>query len=152
MEMTSAHIIDLMPRLRARDVHELTGLMREATLVDFAARRAQAPGLAWTLMVDGVPMWCGGALEGVVAGTGALWLLGAVGCELYVKHLLRVWRLMLVHGGFRRLECKCYADNEAANRFALRAGFSLEGTLRGYTVRGEDVNQYGMVLGGDDGR
>lgn len=150
--MTASHLISLMPRLRARDVYELRGLMREGTLDEFAARRSIASGLSWTLMVNGLPVWCGGVLDGVSRGIGAFWLLGADGCERYAKHLMRVWRVILDHGGYRRLECKCYADNELANRFARRIGFELEGTLRAYTLRGEDVNQYGLVLEVPHGR
>lgn len=129
-------------------MHELRGIVREPSLGEWAARRAVAPGLSWTLLVGGIPMLCGGVLEGVARGIGAIWMVGAVGCERYIKHVLRVWRLVLIHGGFRRIECKCYADNLPANRFAVRAGFVLEGTLRAFTVRGEDVNQYGMVCHG----
>ena len=144
--MSPAHLMAIVETLRARDVDELRASVREATLQEWAAKRSLAPGLSWTVMVDGVPMWCGGVLEGVVRGIGTMWLVGAKGCERYVKHAMRIFRIIVKHGGFRRIECKCFADNESANRYALHIGFTLEGCLKAWAADGRDINQYGMVL------
>ncbi len=144
--MTAGHITHLLPRLRPRDVEEILGASRHPTLASWAHSRVAGPGVAWTLLVDGWPVLIGGVLEGAVRGIGAVWLVGAKGCERHVKHALRVWRLIVSDGGYRRLEAKVYAQNEKANEFARRVGFKFEGTLAGYSLRGEDVNQYGKVL------
>lgn len=149
--MTSDHILSMVPRLRARDVHELTGIIR-GSLEDWARSRLTGTGIAYALVHRGEVWICGGVLEGAVRGVGAIWFVCAEGWEHYVRHLLVMWRLVQEHAGFRRIEAKCYADNEVANRFALHTGFRFEGTLRGYTVRGEDVNQYGKLIGGSNGR
>lgn len=150
--MTAGHLNHLLPRLRPLDVEEILGASRYTTISAWAQSRVAMPGVAWTVLADGWPVWCGGVLEGAVRGIGALWLVGARGCERHVKHALRVWRVIVCDGGFRRLECKVYAGNEKANEFARRIGFKLEGTLAGYSLRGEDVNQYGMLIGGTNGR
>lgn len=152
MDLALSDLMQLLPRMRPRDVEEILGASRHSTLESWAMSRVESPGNAWTLLVNGQPVWCGGVLEGAVRGIGALWMVGARGCERYVKHVLRTWRVIIKDGGFRRLECKVYAGNEKANTFAQRAGFQLEGTLRGYSTGGEDVNQYGMLIGGPNGR
>lgn len=141
----------LLPRLRARDVAEILAASRFSSLEEWARSRLMGPGVAWTLLVSGVPVWCGGVLDGAVRGIGALWIVGSDEAGRYVKHVLRVWRQVKA-AGYRRLECKCYADNEPANRLAVRAGFLYEGTLRGFGVNGEDVNQYGLLTGDNNGR
>lgn len=150
--MAAGHLTHILPRLRIRDVAEILHASRHATLASWAHSRVASPGVSWTLLVDGSPVWIGGVLEGAVRGIGALWLVGVRGCERRVKHVLRVWRVIVTDGGYRRLECKVYAANEKANTFALRAGFKFEGTLAGYGMKGEDLNQYGMKIGGANGR
>jgi hypothetical protein len=142
VSMTEAHIIDLMPRLRARDRYEMDGVVREP-LESWAAKRARDPGLAWSLIEDGMVLGVGGILDAGRA-TGALWLLFADGWERHIRLVLGAWKIILSHGIYDRLECKCYADNEVANRFAVKQGFTLEKVLPAFTIRGEDVNQYGM--------
>jgi hypothetical protein len=143
--LTLAHMTSILPRLRPIDVEEILGGTRHPSLEAWARSRVEIPGVAWAVLVDGVPMWCVGVLEGAVRGIGAMWLVGARGCEPYVKHVMRIVRVILSDGGFRRVECKCYADNDAANRFAMRFGFKFEGTLRGYSLQGKDINQYGVL-------
>jgi len=147
MEMTEAHIIDLLPRLRARDVHELGGVLREP-IVDWARKRAHEPGVRYAFLHDGQVVACGGVLEGAAPGIGAAWGIATEGWWRVLDVAMHVWGMIIDHGGYRRLECRCYADNVPANRFAIHVGFSLEGRLRSFTSRGEDLNQYGMVIGG----
>ena len=148
--MTASHLESLLPRLREADVREILGASRHPTMQSWAAAKVASAGVSLTLLVDGVPMICGGVLEGAVRGIGVLWLVGARGCERHIKHVLRVWRAIREEGGYRRLECKCYAGNEKANEFAQRAGLRFEGRLEGYALDGSDLNQYG--LGGQHGR
>ena len=146
MDMTEDHILDLLPRIRQRDVHELTGLMRES-LEDWARSRARDPGVHYSVWHNGKVVACGGVLEGIVSGIGVGWAIAAEGWWRAYNDALNLWTMFVKHGGYRRLECKCYVDNEPANRFALKLGFMLEGCLRAYSLRGEDINQYGIVLG-----
>jgi RimJ/RimL family protein N-acetyltransferase len=150
--MTLEHILALLPRIRACDAYEILAASRYRTLEDWARSRLDIPGCAFSALEGDVVQACGGVLEGPVAGIGALWLVGSERLQSVAKHVLRVWRAIRDHGGFRRLECKCYAANDVANRFALRLGFTFEGTLRGYTLEGGELNQYGLVVGGTHGR
>lgn len=149
--MTASHLESLLPRLRGQDLREILGASRHETLQSWAAAKVASAGVSLTVLVDGVPMICGGVLEGAVRGIGVLWMVGARGCERHIKHVLRVWRVILKEGGFRRLECKCYAGNEKANEFARRAGLRFEGGLTGYALDGSTLNQYGLT-GGQHGR
>lgn len=146
MTLTLDHLFSILPRLRESDAREVLSGSRYSSLVAWARSRVEAPGVAWAYLVRGTPMLCGGVIEGAVRGIGALWFVGAEGCERHIKHVLRAWRAIVAAGGYRRLEAKCFTGNIAANRFAARVGFQLEGTLRGYGSAGEDVNQYGMVF------
>jgi len=148
--MTADHLLSILPKMRERDRFEILNASRYPSLSAWAKSRVEAPGVSWTLLVNGVPVWCGGVLDGAVEGIGALWLVGTNEAARYAKHVLRVWKVIRQVGGYRRLECKCYADNVTANKFAERVGFRLEGTLRGYGLGGEDLNQYG--IGGQHGR
>lgn len=150
--MTASHLFDILPRLRERDAAEILDASRFPTLEAWARSRIEGAGVSWAVLADGVPVWCGGVLEGAVRGIGAMWLVGAKGCEPFVMYAIRVWQTIFQHGGFRRLECKCFAANEQANRFARICGLSPEGTLRGYALSGADINQYGRVIGGANGR
>lgn len=149
--MTPEHLVDILPRLREVDARELMDGSRHETLLSWAHSRVNAAGAAFTVLQDERPMWCGGVLEGAVSGIGAMWLVGAKGCEPLVMYAYRVWQVIVAEGGYRRLECKCFADNEPANRFAKIMGLAFEGTLRGFGLSGADMNQYGMV-GGSNGR
>lgn len=142
MPMTEAHIVDLMPRLRARDRYEMEGVVREP-LEAWAKQRVRSQGMAWSLVEAGVVLGVGGILD-VGRATGAIWLLFADGWLRHVRRVLGAWEIIRTSGAYDRLECKCYADNEAANSFAVKQGFTLERVLPAFTLRGEDVNQYGM--------
>lgn len=144
--MTEAHIISLMPRLRERDVHEVRGIARQETLEEFARERARAVGAHWSLIEDGIVLGCGGILAGATYGSGLMWLLFADGWTRHLMLLARAWRMIKEYGDYRRLEAKCYADNPVACKFVEHCGFEREGVLKSYSVRGEDVVQYGLVL------
>ncbi len=151
--MRLEHILSMLPRIRARDAHEILSATRYRTLEDWARSRLDIPGCAFAALDEaGEVQACGGVLEGAVDGIGAVWLVGTEQLGRVAKHVLRVWRAIFEVGGFRRLECKCFAANEIANRFATRLGFVYEGTLCGYTREGRDVHQYGLLIGGAHGR
>lgn len=140
--MTEAHILDLMPRLRERDRHEMSGMVGEPLEV-WARKRARDPGLAWSLVEDGIVLGCGGILD-VARATGAIWLLFADGWLRHARMVIGAFQIIRDSGAYERLECKCYADNAPANALAVKQGFTLERVLPAFTARGEDVNQYGM--------
>lgn len=147
MELTEEHMLKILPRLRERDLHELAGVLRDP-LEQWAAQRVRDPGVHYAFLYDGEVVAVGGVLEGAAPGVGSGWALAVDGWWRVLEQAMHVWSLFIKHGGYRRLECRCYADNEKANSFARRLGFKLEGTLKSFTVRGEDINQYGMVIGG----
>lgn len=146
MSLTPEHMLDILPRVRPRDRHELLGFVPEEHLKAWAVARAKYPGVGYTFALNGEVVGVGGVLEGPVPGIGVSWGLCTDRWVAMFSDLMQVWSVVVEHGGYRRLECKCYADNPGANALAKRMGYRFEGCLRGYTLRGEDINQYGMVF------
>lgn len=120
-----------------RDDGDVTAWMRE---------RIAAPGIKFAMLAGGVPVAAGGVVATGLRDVGEVWLLPGAGWRPHVKTVLTAWRAILREGGYRRLECNCFASNLTAQRFAHRAGFELEGRRRAILPSGEDVLYYGIVL------
>lgn len=117
-----------------------------------AAQRAEANhdgqhavsfGDAWTVEVDGRPVFCGGLLE-LWAGRWSAWALIAQDAGPHMLAITRAIRCRLAHAPCRRIEMAAAVDFDAANRWALMLGFTRETAtpLRGYLPDGRPAHLY----------
>jgi len=91
----------------------------------WAQSRCSLPGAAWGLVIDGEVI-AGGGVVSKDAETGVLWLAGREGwAKKYVIHAVRIWHEVMASGLYRRFECECAVDREAAIKFAERMGLQL---------------------------
>lgn len=100
---------------------------------------------AYTLMRDGEPLLCCGAVE-VWANRAYLWsVLGSIEtCEFREVHS---WAKRFLGGlPFRRLEASVDVDFEAGHRWMRSLGFECEAErMRAYEVSGRDCALYALV-------
>lgn len=119
-DLSIEYALALVPHLSSRDREEIARTC--TSLEKWARRRAELGGYA--LIVRGEVQVIGG-----VTANGTLWLAGRDGWGIYLKHVLRIFRM--VRAVYPELRCRCYADNLAAQYLVERLGF-----VRGHVESG----------------
>ncbi|TAK84367.1 MAG: hypothetical protein EPO20_14870 [Betaproteobacteria bacterium] len=147
MPLTVLHLLSLIPFLRARDRHEITGLRGSDDLTGWAFECAMSD-VGYACVTDGWKVQFVTGVARAPTNVGTLWFAARDGWERYVKHALVFFREVRRHLGYQRLEMLVYEDNQIARRFAEKLGLTCEGTLRSYTARGENVMVYSLIEGG----
>jgi hypothetical protein len=99
------------------------------------ARTYAAAGPAWTLLAQGWPLACGGAVR-FWPGVGELWCWAGVEAASFGVPFARLAReqvreLFCAHG-FHRTQAHVREDDDRAQRFARFLGLELEGRCPGY--------------------
>lgn len=135
--MESAHITEIVGRLRPHDAQDLAMFPDPSAVADLYA----ANGVARTLMSGDLPI----AVYGVVrmwAGVGEWWSLttNEVAAHSLGFHRTALAFLDEMHDamGLRRVQAAIRLTHEVSINWHLRLGFEVEGTMRAYGPDGED--------------
>lgn len=104
-------------------------------------------GDAWTVMVDGHPVACGGVMP-VWDGRGYAWALMGTDSGPYMLHITRAVKRGLRITPYQRVEMAVDATFDAGCRWAEMLGFVRETTtpLRCYLPGGKDAWLYARVI------
>jgi hypothetical protein len=110
-----------------------------AQFADVAAASPEAiSGDAWTAVVDGLPVACGGLIE-MWAGRAYAWALLSPEAGPHLLAMTRAIRSRLARASFRRVEMAVDVNFEAGRRWALMLGFEQEARLRCFLPGGRDA-------------
>lgn len=132
--------LDLRPRAAA----SLFGLPARAEL----ARAYAAAGPAWTLLAEGAPLACGGAVR-FWDGVAELWCWTGADVPRWGVAFARQARARvdaLFARGFHRLQAHVREDDPEARRFARFLGLAAEGRCPGYGPDRSTHLLYGRFL------
>lgn len=106
-------------------------------------------GDAVTLMLDGKPIACFGALR-IWPGFGEAWLILGEQGKKYVKSVYRAIKAFLAFivlgGAYHRIQCTVLASFPAGNRLALHLGFELEHPILQAGPNKENLNLYTILI------
>jgi hypothetical protein len=104
----------------------------------------EADGGAWTLLVDGRVMICGGVIDRG-GGRGEAWALVAEDAGRAMAAITRAARGCLDAAPYRRVEAVTARAFRPGGRWARLLGFQSEGVMRGYCAGGGDAERWARL-------
>ncbi len=118
---------------RVCPTHRADILSGHRTEEDWARSRVELPGVAWAFVQEN-PVVIGGVLgDGPI---GMIWIAGCDGWTRYVKHVLRMWKVLVSSGLYKRYICEVHEFDHIARRFVERVGFTELGASGGIVTYG----------------
>lgn len=142
-ELTPEHVVELLPRLRETDVHELAAA-DGSTPFDAMTQILARPGMKFAWSVDGTVEAIFGATQFSLMGRGASpFLLGSDAISEHPREILTLSRrwMMLAQSKYAYLENWVHHENLKSLHWLHRIGFTVE-KARPYGAAGERFHRF----------
>jgi hypothetical protein len=110
---------------------------------DFEIAAASKP--AYSMLIDGKVMCCGGILAGE-NGAGIVWSYFAKGSAEHMKAILSQTEILFRESGFHRIEATVKENFKVGRRFIEKLGFGLSTVQDDILVLGEKYMRYERIL------
>jgi hypothetical protein len=107
-------------------------------------RMLKSAGSCYTAFAGAQVIACAGAFQ-VWDGRAQAWAMLSTSLPQYVLSVHRAVKRFLDDYQVRRVECTVDPRSKLAVRWAVRLGFSYEGTMPGYTPQGDTMDLYARV-------
>lgn len=133
----AAHILDLEV--------QASQMWAAALITDEQTEALEGPN-SHTLMLDGAPLACCGAVE-LEPHRAMVWSFISARADSSLFRAMHTWAKKFLEGlPFKRLEAAVDVDFEAGHRWVRALGFVKEAErMRGYRLNGQDCALYALV-------
>lgn len=137
VRLSPEHILAVQLQPAQAYAHALVDLRNAQDLAD-------APGVAWSAVDGDEVIACAGILE-LHEARGMAWAMLSDRALRQFKTIHRVVSQVVRAAPWRRIEMTVDAQHQAAQEWAERLGFKMEGRMTAYTVDGRDCLLYAKV-------
>lgn len=157
VECRAIHILYLAERMRDEEKEQFCALAyRDSFDPDEAARAfINIPGVKFCLVdAEGFALAAGG-FEQIAPAVWQSWMLGSYEGWEHWRDLTKATRWLmgqLFNSGARRLQTSCLASRQKASEWFTRSlGMTHEGTRRDFGYGGQDVLDFALIRGQENG-
>lgn len=136
-KLKAEHVLSITPQpAQIQMVSELTE--------SYAAQLENQPGVAFSVMLDGEAIACGGLAE-IHDDRAVAWSLISEAALSHFKIVHRVVLRVMQSSHFSRIEMVVNADHKQAKRWAQSMGFTQEALMRKFNDDGSDAYLFSRI-------